>query len=267
MRFGARHFSPPLWGWLLFIVIALIMLMLGRWQLDRAAEKIRMGLAADAARQAPALAITEISDPESAADVYTRVKIAGHWLAESQFLWDNRTFKGRAGFEIITPMRTSGGELVLINRGWLPLGVSRSDLPDVSIPPEFIDSVQVVTGYLSQPSKGFASGEASRRDAEWPKLLQYFDYSLIEELLAEPVFAGVVQVQELGGPAGDLGAGGVGEGVTGDGGADQSVLWFTGNWEADASGPAKHYSYAFQWFAMALALSVIFVLVNLKRVN
>ncbi len=260
MRLGSRQFSPPWWAWLVFIVIAVIMLMLGRWQLDRASEKVRMSEAADAARRAPAQMITAINDVDAAASAYTRVQINGQWLADRQFLWDNRTHKGRAGFEVITPMRTSDGLLVLINRGWLPLGASRAELPDVSIPSEFVDSVQTVTGYFTRPSKGFASGEASPRDADWPKLLQFYDYPLIEDFLSATVVHGVVQVLELdGADAVD---------ATLPGAVDSSNsagLWFTGNWQADASGPAKHYSYAFQWFAMATALAVIFVLVNLKR--
>ena len=88
--------------------------------------------AADAARDAPAKMITEINDVKAAANAYTRVQISGEWLPDRQFLWDNRTHKGRAGFEVIIPMRTADGLLVLINRGWLPLGVTRAELPDVS---------------------------------------------------------------------------------------------------------------------------------------
>ena len=261
MRLGSRQFSPPWWAWLVFVAIAAVMLMLGRWQLDRAAEKVSMREAADAARDAPAKMITEINDVKAAANAYTRVKISGEWLADRQFLWDNRTHKGRAGFEVITPMRTADGLLVLINRGWLPLGASRDELPDVSLPSELVDSVQTVTGYFTRPSKGFAGGDASSRDADWPKLLQFYDYPLIEDLLSAAIVPGVVQVLEL-----DAAGGGVTKSPTLVDSVESPGLWLTGNWQADASGPAKHYSYAFQWFAMATALAVIFVVVNLKRV-
>ena len=217
--------------------------------------------AADAARDAPAKMITEINDVKAAANAYTRVQISGEWLADRQFLWDNRTHKGRAGFEVITPMRTADGLLVLINRGWLPLGASRDELPDVSLPSELVDSVQTVTGYFTRPSKGFAGGDASSRDADWPKLLQFYDYPLIEDLLSAAIVPGVVQVLEL-----DAAGGGVTKSPALVDSVESPGLWLTGNWQADASGPAKHYSYAFQWFAMATALAVIFVVVNLKRV-
>ena len=219
--------------------------------------------AADAARDAPAKMITEINDVKAAANAYTRVQISGEWLPDRQFLWDNRTHKGRAGFEVITPMRTADGLLVLINRGWLPLGVTRAELPDVSLPSELVDSVQTVTGYFTRPSKGFASGDASSRDAEWPKLLQFYDYPLIEDLLSAAIVPGVVQVLELDGAGAVAGAMKSPSSVNS---GESPRLWLTGNWQADASGPAKHYSYAFQWFAMATALAVIFVVVNLKRV-
>ena len=71
VRIGSRQFSPPWWAWLVFVAIAVIMLMLGRWQLDRAAEKVSMREAADAARDAPAKMITEINDVKAAANAYT----------------------------------------------------------------------------------------------------------------------------------------------------------------------------------------------------
>jgi len=253
MRLANRQFSPPLWAWLVFLIIAAAMVMLGRWQLDRAAEKVRMRDAANAARTAPALAIEALKNESAAASAYTRVKITGEWVAQTQFLWDNRTYQGRAGFEVITPMRIANGSMVLVNRGWLPLGVSRTDLPDVSLPTGANDSTVTVTGYFTQPSKGFASGDASPQGERWPKLLQYFDYPLIEKLLSAELIAGLVQVQTLDEP----------DAMSGE----TPGIWLIGNWQPDAAGPAKHYSYAFQWFAMATALAVIFVVVNLKRVD
>ena len=45
----------------------------------------------------------------------------------------------------------------------------------------------------------------------------------------------------------------------------ETPLWFVANWQPAASGPEKHYSYAFQWFAMAVGLTVLFVVVNSSR--
>ena len=263
----SRRFPAPLWAVLAYLLVFGIMLSLGRWQLQRAEEKIALLESAERARAAPAVAIDDIDDVAAAAQGHRRVRLEGRWEGARQLLWDNRAHQGLAGFEVITPLRTTGGTLVLVNRGWIAPGASRerAALPDVSLPEGEVTTLEL-DGLLSRPSKGFASGPALPAEGPWPRLLQYLDYAAIGEALGEPIVPALVQAQvapdttefaDASAPdAPALAAGG-------EGAVPRPEL-LVANWRPAASGPEKHYGYAFQWFAMAVALTAIFVVLNLR---
>lgn len=229
------------------------MLWLGNWQLNRAALKVDMQTAAQAALSAAALPLAEIFNVPDAARRYTRVSLQGTYDESRQFLWDNRTHNGSAGYEVITPMLLADGQWALVNRGWIHAGLSRDILPDVSLPSEVAQTPVAIEGYLSIPSKGFASGDALSQGSQWPRRLQYLDYEAIGRSLNEKVLPALVQAQSLAADAKTSTA------------LTPRPEWLTANWQPAASGPARHYSYAFQWFAMALALTGIFLIVNTRR--
>ena len=226
------------------------MVALGVWQLQRADEKIELQRAADDALASAPLTLAQyLSDDVSANPV--RITFTGEPLWDQQFLWDNRVHRGSAGFEAVMPFRVGDGlPLVLVNRGWLPPGTDRANLPDVSSSESLpaVDGTRVqVTGVITRPSKGFASGEAFTLE-EWPRVMQFFDYEAMEMALGEPVVAGLV---EPGAQAKRT----------------ATALWYTDNWQPVASGPERHYGYAFQWFAMFIALTVLYFSLNLRRLT
>lgn len=253
MRIGNRQFSPKLWAVLLYLAVGSCMLYLGTWQMNRAALKVSMQAASEQANLAPAIPILQVSDLLAAATNYQRVSLVGQYDISRQFLWDNRIHNGQAGFEAIIPMKLESGDWVLINRGWIAPGISRAELPDVELPFATEMTTISIEAVLSRPSKGFSSGDAVPEEGEWPRLLQFFDYAAIATVLGEPVLPVVVQVQALA--------------ISGE---EVTVYtprpeWLKANWQPAASGPAKHYSYAFQWFAMAVALTLIFIIVNMHK--
>lgn len=250
----SRRFAPRPWAVLLWLAVAAAMLALGRWQLLRADEKIRLIEAAEAARAAEPVDVERLDgtgddalDAREAAAAYRRVSARGTWLAERQFLWDNRAHAGRPGLEVVTPLLLEDGRAVLVNRGWTPLPASRAVPPDVGL--SDAGPVELV-GLASRPSRGFSGGEAFVADAPWPRWLQWFDYDGTAAALDRPIVPIVLQPERAArdGPGS---------------GSDAHLL--QENWQPAASGPEKHWSYAVQWFAMAAALTVAFVVVNLRR--
>lgn len=244
MSNSRKRFAPPLWGVVLYAVVCVSMLALGRWQLLRADEKIQILEAAADAAERDVLALDAIVDDAALlreAQTYTRASMTGRWISDRQFLWDNRAHAGQAGVEVITPLRLEDGRLALVNRGWRRLEGRRDVLPDVSLE---VDDLSVVVGALSRPSRGFARGEAFDSSADWPRYLQYFDYEAIAAALQSDVLPVVLQAQHsTPGP------------------------WLVSNWQPAASGPEKHYAYAVQWFGMAAALTVIFIVVNRRTTS
>lgn len=238
----------------LYLLVLAVMLSAGIWQLARAAEKRAVLDAAALAREAAPGAVPAVAESDAAARAFRRVAVRGRYLPERQFLWDNRTRQGQAGYEVITPLRLAPGvagvgepSVVLVNRGWVPLGTSRERLPDVALAADFTDVELSLVGLWSRPSRGFAGGDAVEATDAWPRRLQYLDYTAIASALAEPVAAGVLQPQTREQPL------------------DRADM-LPANWEPTLGiGPMRHYGYAAQWFAMALALTVLFIILNMSK--
>ena len=62
-----------------------------------------------------------------------RISVAGRWDAARQFLLDNRTRDGRAGYEVLTPLQLDDGRWLIVNRGWVSFSGYRERLPDIAI--------------------------------------------------------------------------------------------------------------------------------------
>lgn len=256
MKFGNRQFTPRIWAVALYVVILACMLWLGNWQLNRAALKVTMQQAAEASLAAPARALSAIDDIRASAANYSRVQLVGRFDNEHQFLWDNRTHQGVAGYEVLLPLILEDERRILVNRGWIAAGMSRERFPDVSLPDSQLSETVTIEGWLSRPSRGFASGDAlSATESGWPRRLQYLDYEAMGEALSATLVPALVQAQALEVDGRTVRV------------MSERDQWLTANWQPAASGPAKHYSYAFQWFAMALGLTILFISVNLRRTD
>ena len=118
---------------------------LGLWQLSRAeAKRLRYESFAER-REQPAVDIDTIGDEAPTADYHWRaVQMRGHY-GGSHILLDNRVRNAQAGYEVLTPFRTDGGRIVLVNRGWVAMPASREAAPDVVAPPTRL-SFAVISG-------------------------------------------------------------------------------------------------------------------------
>jgi surfeit locus 1 family protein len=249
MRIGHFEHKPSAAVLALYLAFLAALLSLGTWQMNRAAQKSTILAKASRSAAIDPVSIESLSDVILAAEQHTRVSAVGTYIPDKQFLWDNRVHKGQAGFEVITPVLLNSGVAVLVNRGWVRPGATRENLPDVTLSAELHTQLLEFDGLFSRPSKGLASGVAFEQTGGWPKILQYFDYAAMEQQLGYPLVQGVLQPQTASAPL------------------DRPDL-NTANWEpTEVMGPAKHYSYAFQWFAMAVALSVLYVVYNTKRIS
>jgi len=70
----------------------------------------------------------------------TSVVVRGHYDAAQQFFLDNQQHQGRPGVHVITPLQIDGTHVrVLVNRGWVGWGASRSVLPQVPVPTGLVE--------------------------------------------------------------------------------------------------------------------------------
>ena len=95
-----------------------VLIVMGTWQLQRLTWK--EGLIAD--RQAKlALTPLQISKPlSSKPEAFRRVVARGRFLHDKEIFVGPRSFRGSPGGHIITPLKYASGEIVLVDRGWVP---------------------------------------------------------------------------------------------------------------------------------------------------
>ena len=108
---------------LAFAATALIafagLLALGTWQLERRSWKLDLIARVDARVHAAPVEAPVGAGPTTKDDEYRRVRATGHFLHDRETLVQAVTALG-SGFWVITPLQRADGQVVLVNRGFVP---------------------------------------------------------------------------------------------------------------------------------------------------
>ena len=94
--------------------------------------------------------------------------------AAHQFLLDNRSYEGRAGYEVLTPLARPGATTLLVDRGWVPFSGSRAQLPDGGAARGHHGDASA-GGWTSCRVAGLGAGARRRREGAWPKVTSFPD--------------------------------------------------------------------------------------------
>lgn len=132
MRFGPRWII----GTVLVAAIVGGCVSAGLWQLRRLDERRQTNAqvrerAADVVDLPPAGFAQRVHADDL---VYRRVRLTGTYDADSEILARFRSRKGLPGYEVVTPLLTDDG-VVLVNRGWVPLDLGDRWPADQGAPP------------------------------------------------------------------------------------------------------------------------------------
>ena len=129
-------------------VMAVVFASLGRWQLDRAAQRDAIKLAIDTGRNSAPLALNA-STVTSELVPWRPATASGTWNHDLTVLLENRNFKGKPGYWVATPLifDEPAGTGVLVLRGWMPRPL-RPGEPMQTIPEP--EGYQTVRGELLQ---------------------------------------------------------------------------------------------------------------------
>ena len=228
------QFKPSLWPTLAAIAGVAATVALGNWQLGRGQDKAALAQRIAAANRDAQI---ELSQTEARAEdvAWHRVEVRGRLEPKYAVLIDNRILHGVVGYQVVMPLRINAGERhVLVNRGWVAATGSRDILPQIKTPPEEV----LIAGLATVPSKRYL--ELSKQVAEgyvWQNL------TLERYRAAMPIALQPVVIQQ--------------ESEIDDGLKRQ--------WSAPDLGIDKHYGYAFQWFAMAAAIVIIYLVCNVRK--
>ena len=212
------------------IFFVIVFVFLGVWQIERAAHKEGLLQAFNAEQESPPIRLTSQS-PD-----WSRVFVDGIFDSSRQILIDNQIHKGKVGYKIFTPFRFDDNKIVLVDRGWIAQGQSRSDLPQLNI----LEKKSRIIATVTSPEQGVLAGSELLTN-EWPRVSQTKAVEVIASAFKEPILDIVLVL---------------------DPGSSQITEFI--QIKPFAITPLKHYGYAMQWFTMSIVLLGMF-LYALKR--
>lgn len=195
------------------------------WQYQRGLEKQKM---AELAEQSGVVVIATV--PENWDDnLYKASELDGHWLGSRSLILENRVYKQRVGFEVLTPFRLADDKTtLLVNRGWVATPEEAARQP--------ISGPTRLGGVLYLPEKGVALGASILpgvlNSDQWPKKSLYIDLQVFSDALKmniEPVMLVL---------------------------NDDEPSAFIRIWKASVMSAAKHFGYAVQWAGLAITFLI-----------
>mgnify|MGYP006277879921 CR=1 FL=1 len=233
MRFGVFTYEPRPFTTVAAIFGIALTFCLGQWQMGRAEYKQMLQERQDTLAREPAVRVGV--ETITAEDVQLRqVEVKGEFLPQYTVFLDNRIFRHQPGYHVATPLRIAGSNIhVLVNRGWVAASQDRN-IPKVDTPKGEV----LVRGTAMPYSDRFM--ELSTKVAEgnvWQNLvLERFRQATKLEL--QPFL-----IQQ--------------ENDTDDGLARE--------WARPDLGRNTHLAYAFQWFALSVAILIYYLVTHVRR--
>ena len=198
-----------------------VCLTAGHWQYQRMHEKEALRAQFQSAAAAAPVALPHDVDDWHRWR-FRAVRLDGEFDARHQILVDNKVHDGRVGFEVIAPLRLADGRTVLVDRGWVKAGPSRTLLPQPPLPSGTVS----LRGRIDVPSPAY--WRSSNETVPAGPLWQHVEPSSFTRATGIAVLPVIVRALET--PHGsDL---------------------FVDDTLPD-TGTAKHLSYMVQWYAFA----------------
>lgn len=236
-RFANRRFATSLVGTILTAVVVAAFMQLGTWQLRRADQKAELQASYRSGQQSTVgLTLRNIERLPR----YQQVNVQGRYVSDRQILLDNMPSAiGRPGYRVLTPFDLSLGGRVLVDRGWIPMG-DRRNVPEIDVD----GGTRELIGRLDRlPQPGLRlHGIDEGTDATWPRVLNFPEHAVIENVLGGDVATRIVLL-DASQPDG-----------------------FERSWQPRVGiGPERHVGYAVQWFAFALTAVTIYLVLGFKR--
>jgi surfeit locus 1 family protein len=238
LRFGSRVFEPRAFTTLLALALVASLVVLGRWQLHRADEKQALYTLFDSGQDAT----RAVNAATPRLPRYQHLAAVGSYDSARQILIDNMSSAaGRAGYYVITPFALHGGGWILVNRGWVPVGTSRAAKPDVAVSTQ----EREIKGRADElPRAGMQLGARLPLAPPYPVVANFPTRTEIAALLGASAWAHAANLVLL-------------DPSEPDG--------YLREWQPPGFPPIRHIAYAVQWFSLAAALVVIYIVTNLRR--
>ena len=235
---GVRRFRPRPWATVAALAAVGLCVWLGAWQLQRAAYKQTVE---DRYEKRLAGNYSEYAAGDEMDDLqFRKLEFRGRYDTAHNFLLDNQVHRGRAGYQVLTPLYLDGSDrILLVNRGWAEWGPRREPLPEVPAPAQSA-TVRGIAFYPSAPALDL--GGVTLGD-DWPQLISHIDIDGLRMQYSTRILPFVLWL------------------------APEQPGLLVRDWDPVWLPPEKSRAYAVQWFSFAAIVVVLYVGLNLKKVK
>ena len=236
-----RQFKPGLWPTLATVALLALLIRLGFWQLQRADEKQELQQRYQAQVDADPVDLGQAPGLRGQAQQmhWRRCRLAGTYDPRTTYLLDNQVMRGVVGYQVFTRFVLADGASVLVDRGWIAAPGTRDEAPRINTSSE----PAALTGVAKpEPVTGIKLAEDIAENlGDNLKRVQRIDLAQIAAQNGWSLLPYIVRL--------DADAAGV-------------LTW---NGSEPGFRRERHLGYAFQWFALAATLLVIYLVVNLRQ--
>jgi len=216
-------------------------IVLGFWQIDRADQKnVLNSNYTDRQQEATIVLDKNNVIDEKLSLLWRKVEFKGSFINKQNIILDNQIFNQIAGFNIITPFKIKGSDsLVLVNRGWHPNLKNREMLPIINE----ISGERILQGHIASfPVSGIKLGKNNIETLNSQIFrFQRLDAAELNYFFSAKMMPYMIYLDPI---------------------IDKELY---GNFKLPAPDSQKNYGYAFQWFAFAITLLIIFIRLSMKR--
>lgn len=206
------------------VALAFAFVNLGRWQLDRLDQRRERNNSVVVHENSPVADFaTVFTRTLVEADQWQRVAVRGTFDADHQFLVRYRSLGPESGYEVVTPLHTTTGAWVLVDRGF---GTKRNDEDyPTTLPAPPAGEVSII-GYVRRDEQG---SQEAMTPAQPGNAVRLVNSVALAGSLPYPVVNGFVSVIEV---------------TPAQAGTLQPVT-------PPSLDEGNHFSYAIQWFMFA----------------
>ncbi len=155
---GADYSFLGRWRWgvahLGVLALLLVLISLGLWQLRRLEERQvtnQVGLARHAAEPLDLQAMVQGAGPDLDTLEYRRASTRGEWDPSYEVYVRSQVRDGRSGLWVVTPLVLEDGQAVMVNRGWVPVELNRTEAAPL---PGGVEVIGVVRASRSRSALG-----------------------------------------------------------------------------------------------------------------
>ena len=243
IQFKQWLFQPRIFTSAIAILVFSLFIKLGLWQLDRAEFKEKKYNTYLIKQAEPAINLKELMDSTIVEDMLWRaVYVDGYFNNDDQILLDNRVLKSKAGYYVYTPFKiNNSNNVVLVNRGWIEASTDRTTVPEIRVTEDLTSIKGIVK---ASPLTGIVLKELPPEKIEDNIYrVQKINIEELKQQLELDLLPYIVRLEP------------------------DSNHGYTREWNKPGSDQSKHLGYAYQWFAFAVTLLIIYLLLNIKKIR